>query len=147
MENRQTGFKLVKINTEQFATLENNFEANQSVQLSVSMEFVASEKYRIIGSTSHFQFLMKGNPFMIIGVKNDYLIDEDSWAGFINNEAKTITLPRELMVHLAALTVGTTRGVLHTKTENTPYNRYFLPTINVRDFIPDDITINIEQPV
>jgi hypothetical protein len=40
------------------------------------------------------------------------------------------------------LTVGTARGVLHAKTENTKYNRYVLPTINVASMIKNDAVFN-----
>ena len=39
------------------------------------------------------------------------------------------------------LTIGTARGVLHSKTENTPYNKYLLPTLNVSDLVNNDLIL------
>ena len=43
------------------------------------------------------------------------------------------------------ITVGTLRGVLHAKTENTEFNEFFLPTINVTDLIKEDIRFNLDD--
>ena len=37
--------------------------------------------------------------------------------------------------HLSAISIGTARGILHAKTENTAYNKYFLPTININELV------------
>jgi hypothetical protein len=54
---------------------------------------------------------------------------------------KTIILPKGFVRHLAVLTVGTVRGILHTKTEGTDSNKFVLPTINVADMISDDAVL------
>ncbi|WP_262906606.1 hypothetical protein [Tenacibaculum finnmarkense] len=36
------------------------------------------------------------------------------------------------------ITVGTTRGVLHSKTDNTIFNEFILPTLNVSQMITED---------
>ena len=48
-------------------------------------------------------------------------------------------LPSGFVCHLAMLAIGTARGVLHAKTENTLFNKYLIPTINVAELIKDDI--------
>jgi len=63
----------------------------------------------------------------------------------INTELKSIILPVSLITHMAVLTVGTARGILHSKTENTKFNKYLLPTINVTESLKSDIAIALEK--
>lgn len=42
------------------------------------------------------------------------------------------------------LTIGTTRGVLHSKTENTPFNSFLLPTLNVMELVKKDVVFKLE---
>ena len=49
------------------------------------------------------------------------------------------------MKHLSVITVGTARGVLHAKTENTPFNKFVLPTINVTELVKEDVSFDLEK--
>ena len=40
------------------------------------------------------------------------------------------------------MTIGTTRGILHAKTEGTCFNKYVLPTINVTEIIKEKPGLN-----
>jgi hypothetical protein len=55
-------------------------------------------------------------------------------------EAHKIVLPQNFGIHLGMLVVGTLRGVLYTKTENTIFNQFILPTIDVTALVPNDVT-------
>lgn len=41
------------------------------------------------------------------------------------------------------LTIGTARGVLHSKTENTTFNQFLLPTLNVNELVQKDVIFKI----
>ena len=43
--------------------------------------------------------------------------------------------------------MGTLRGVLHAKVENTPYNMFILPTINVTELVKEDIVIKTNEAI
>lgn len=45
------------------------------------------------------------------------------------------------MAHLTTITTGTLGGIVHAKTENTPYNRFVMPLVNIAEIIKDDIVI------
>lgn len=145
MAEKSVGFGLKKISTEQFATNENVCFDDESIQLGISIEFGIDEQHKMIGCASHFQFSVKDTPFIIIKVKCEFAIENISWSNFTNNENNSITFPQGFMTHLAVITVGTTRGVLHCKTENTPFNKYFLPTINVNELVTGDIVFKLEK--
>lgn len=41
------------------------------------------------------------------------------------------------------LTIGTTKGVLHSKTENTTFNHFVLPTLNGNELVKNDVVFDI----
>jgi hypothetical protein len=49
-----------------------------------------------------------------------------------------LTIPKGFLAHLAMISVGTARGILHCKTENTIFNNFVLPLVNVASMIPED---------
>ncbi len=46
-----------------------------------------------------------------------------------------ITIPKNLQEFLAVQTVGTSRGILFSKTEKTPFSQLILPPVNVAEMI------------
>ena len=100
------------------------------------MKFGTSTEDSAVISIIKFQFEQKEKPFLIIEVSCEFSIEEDKWGEFSNG--KTIHIPKGFLAHLAMITVGTTRGVLHSKTDNTKFNEFILPTLNVSEMITED---------
>lgn len=48
------------------------------------------------------------------------------------------------MAHLTTIMVGTARGILHAKTENTLFNQFLLPTIDVTELVTDDVIMTFK---
>jgi len=145
MKENIVPFRLVNIATTQFATIDTVSIQEDSIDIGVEYSFGINEENRILGCHSRFQFLSNKNTFIILHVSCEFEIESEAWLQFINKESKKITFPKLLVTHLATITVGTARGVLHTKTENTKFNSYFLPTIDVTQSIKSDISIEINQ--
>ena len=68
-----------------------------------------------------------------------FCIEPNDWDTFINEVA--IIVPKSVITHFCVLTVGTVRGILHSKTEGTNYNGFVVPTINVTELVTGDIRI------
>jgi hypothetical protein len=143
MKENIVPFRLVNIATTQFATIDSVSIQDDSIDISVEYSFGINEENRILGCHSRFLFLSNKNTFIILHVSCEFEIELEAWSHFINQESKKITFPKLLGTHLATITVGTARGVLHTKTENTKFNSYFLPTIDVTQSIISDISLDI----
>ncbi len=144
-ETNKIVFRLYRISTEQFAIIEDSFKENETINLQAGIDFKISVENKLIACFTRFQFFINNNPFLILSVKCDFIIKENSWLDFVDNEKKQINFPKSLMRHLAVITVGTSRGVLHAKTENTKFNRFFLPTINVNEFIKNDLSFSLSE--
>jgi hypothetical protein len=145
MEKNNVGFILKKIVTNQFATFEGDDISPEDVKINVEVNFGINEIHKITACNARFQYLSGDTPFIIIHVSCQFGIEESAWNKFIEREKSVIIFPKGFMAHLAVITVGTTRGVLHAKTENTKFNKYFLPTINVNELVVEDISFAMKK--
>ena len=143
-DTNTVGFQLKQITTEQFAIIQDTFDkTNNEINMSIGIKFGLNTDEKTIASFVKVQFEQDKKPFLITEVANHFNIDEKAWNDFLINKNKLI-LPKGFASHLVMLTVGTLRGVLHSKTENTKFNQFILPTINVIELIKDDVAIDIE---
>ena len=85
-----------------------------------------------------FQFECNEKIFLMIEAGCHYRIEENAWGTMIKEEKNELVVPKGFVQHLALLAIGTARGVLHAKTENTKYNRFIIPPTNVTNFIKKD---------
>lgn len=140
-KNQPLGFALQQINTEQFATVNDSISDNKEIEIQASLRFGVDQGQHIIVCFSKFEFEQEGKTILIIEVSCQFEIENASWEQLINAEEESIILPKGFAAHLAMLTVGTTRGVLHAKTEKTAYNPLMVPTVNVASMISEDVVL------
>ena len=143
MEKTDILFKLQGIKTEQFAILEDVFADGDSVQLESSYRFGANANEKIVVELLNYKFKTEKGAFLIIEVSCMFGIKPESWSQIYNADKSELTLPKSIATHLLVLGVGTVRGVLHAKTENTRYNKFMLPTLDVSGSIKENVTIKI----
>jgi hypothetical protein len=142
MSTTDIQFKLHTIKTEQFAIIDDVSINSDPITLDSNYRFGAIGAERIVTVVVNYKFKTPKGVFLIIEVSCMFDIKPESWNSIINNEKLSLILPKEIATHLLVLTIGTTRGILHAKTENTLYNRYFVPTLNVSNSIQEDIVIS-----
>lgn len=134
---KEIGFNLTKINTMQFAIIEDAYKNNvEEYDMDISLGYGLDTENAAILSSVKIQFTQNKIPFLIIEASCEFDITEKSWKIF--SEKKQIIIPKEFMAHLAMITVGTTRGILHAKTKDTKFNSFILPTINVAKMLQED---------
>lgn len=142
-EEMKIGFGLARIKTEQFATIETSYQDGKPANFSVSVNIKADTKAHIIAVLMKIVFEQEKIPFLIVEACCDFLIVEEDWEKLINPEGTSVEFPQGFIAHLAMLTVGTLRGILHTKTENTKFNKFLLPTINVTEMIKENVSFQL----
>lgn len=135
--NVKINFGLVKIRTEQFVIFEENFNKDEVINLNTDLSFGLNSKDKVFLVTPKYTFESNGKPFMAIQISCFFKIDESTWESFKTN--KQIVFPKDFVAHMAMITVGTSRGILHTKTEGTIFNEFLLPFLNVSEMVSDDI--------
>lgn len=143
MENKDKNieFNIKNIHTEQFALFEDNRFDSAKINLETNLSYGLNVVERDFIISIKFTFEMKKKPFMSIQVNCNFEIGLESFNNLIVDDK--IIVPNWFIAHMAMITVGTSRGILHSKTEGTIFNKYILPTINVAQMIPEDAIFDI----
>ena len=142
---KNISFRLLNIITEQFATfeVENLTDTND---LKSELQFSINPENRVVTCRMKFQFLHQNQPIVVLSVVCNFDVEENSWnTNILSNN--TIVLPKHFLEHLCVLTVGTARGILHAKTENTFYNKFLIPTLNASMLVEKDIAFNVKPTI
>ncbi|MHC5309989.1 hypothetical protein ACYSNM_07925 [Myroides sp. LJL116] len=149
MENiNQIKFALRSITTEQFAIIESAFNKSiENVELNNSLRFGYNLEQRRITVLLAVNFSQDKGPFLILEIGCHFEISEEHWKSICTADLGEINLPIEVARHFVVLAVGTLRGVLHAKVENTPFNMFILPTINVIELVKEDIVIKTNDTI
>jgi hypothetical protein len=142
---KSVGFSLKKVTTEQFAIIEEEFDEKGKIMLNSSIRVAADEIHKYIAVYTLFIFESENKPFLIIEAGCHFAIEEHAWSDMYDNELNILRISKEFLTHLAMLTVGTSRGILHAKTEGTCFNKYVLPTINITQLIKEDAAISFNK--
>ena len=139
------GFNLVGIETKEFATFEESFNANdiENIDLNLNVGFQLSDKLDIINCIFTISFLQKENVFIKLKLICSFKLEEKTLERFKKDQK--IIFPKSLMSHFGVITVGTARGVLHSKTNGSIFNDLLLPTINLTKIIKEDIIFPLDQ--
>lgn len=149
MDNKdQISFRLRSITTEQFAIIESAFDkSNANVELGNGVRFGFNIEKRVISVLLSVSFSQDKGPFLLLEIGCSFEIIKDQWDKIYNSDVGEIKLPLPLVTHLVVLTMGTLRGVLHAKVENTTFNMFLLPTINVTELVKEDVVIKTNDSV
>ena len=143
---KEIKFNLIKVTTEQFAALDIPTE-DQKIVFNSSFKFGLSFEEKRIGVFTNFSYLTDKMPFLLLESGCHFTIEEGYWDKISNKETKSALLPKGFVSHLLMLSVGTARGILHAKTENTPYNEFIIPLINVTEAVKADIELSDNREI
>lgn len=133
-------FKMFRISTGQFAIL--SPEAPQGeVEISTSMELKHTNDGSAVMVQATFTFSEKEKQVMILETTCEFSIHPEDLQK-LTKEGKVV-IPKGTIDYFIAQTVGTARGILHCKTEGTPFNGIIIPPMNVTGMFKDDMIINL----
>ncbi len=129
-------FRLLKLNTDEFATFDlGNDNANPDLTIDVS--FSADLDRRVVFCKMGFRITDSTKVILALKTTCLFEIEEKSWNMNVVKEEHFI-IPKHILEHFCVISVGASRGILHTKTENTPFNKYIIPTLNITQLIHED---------
>lgn len=141
--NNNIGFVLLKVTTEQFAIIENSFDDREKTHLNLNISFTADEENEQVACFLEIKYVQNETPFLVLETGCHFKIESEAWEVFFDKNDNTLRLPRSFAAHLLMLNIGTARGILHSKTETTSFNKFLLPTINVNKLIIEDIKMDL----
>jgi hypothetical protein len=133
-------FQISKIKTEQFAILTDHFKVNdiQRTSLNIKFDFKVNFEHKVIGTFFTIIFEREEEKILLIEVSCHFAIEAASWDSNLIDNGSSIKIEKEPLIHLALITVGTTRGVLFSKLENTIMSSVIIPSINITELIKED---------
>lgn len=137
------GFKFRKIITEQFAIIESAFNKEEDVKFNLNIKYGLNQKDKTVAVFVEPTFSQNKNPFLILEMVCHFKVEEKAWDSFKNQIKDKLVIPLGFIHHLTMLAIGTARGALHSKTENTPFNNYLMPTINITEIIKNDVSFDL----
>lgn len=144
MENKDNiGFSLRKLTTQQFAIIDDVFKDGENVEMKTSVNFGIDTPKKMIAVFFNVSFSQNKTPFLLLETASHFHVIDEAWVSFENDDKTELTIPKGFISHLVMLSIGSTRGVLHAKTENTIYNKFLLPTFNVNDLIKGETKFKI----
>lgn len=128
-----------RITVDQFAILADSIP--EHVSMNMSYRFKYAENGRKVAVKVIFTFLNESVKLMTLQLTCEYEIQEEDYKAFIAD--KVVTIPKDLLEYFVVHTIGTARGVMHCKTEGTPFNGIIIPPINVSGSIKNDLVIQL----
>ena len=141
MKEQETySFSLRKIQTDQFATIEDAFEEGKKVELNTGIKFGTDKQAKVVAVSTLFRFKQQNHIFLLIEISCFFGLETATWE--LSQKEEELVLPKSLAQHLVMFTIGTARGALHSKTENSPFNRFFIPPLDVTELVQTDVKVD-----
>lgn len=140
MEQKQSiNFLMSGIEVAEFAVLESNIEGIKKIKFNTGLQFGVSNEVTAIVCHVTVEFLDESEKKLVkLKTDNHFKVKPEDWERFKGDDE--IIIPQKFLIHISMISVSTTRGVLHCKTENTPYSGFILPLIDVNSMIQSDET-------
>lgn len=136
-------FRMTQIKVEQFAILSETLPKDGHIGVETTFAVSVDAKSHAIGMRLKVSYLAEEKMLLTLVLVCTFTIDEDSWIGFVQDN--TITIPHGFLAHMAVHTLGTARGVLFCKTENTVFQQLIIPPTNVDAAFAEDMVIHKAQ--
>lgn len=143
MSQLNVPFRLIGLSTEQFAIIEENYNEDGEIEMEIGIKHGLDIEKNGFTVLFVLKFIADKKVFLKLEVGGHFNIEMEAWKSFINENETTIVFPKQLIQHLTVITVGTSRGILHAKTENTPMQNLLLPTIDLTKMITKDVSFEL----
>lgn len=145
MEKKKIDFALLALKTEQFATFEENYAKSKKSNLNTSLEFKINKENKQIGVFVTFTFEQTKKAFLRIQVSCHFGIKPETWD--VHSLESKMVFPKDFMTHIAMITISSTRGILHSKTEGTLFNEFLLPIIDTTKLVNIDVEFPLLESI
>ena len=130
-------YKIVRLETNQFAIFPEKFNSSDAVGVNSSYEFSINTDLDSIRCRSTFHYVQGDNVLMVLEVGAIFAIAPE---GVFEIKAKG-AVPVDFLRYMGTIVVGAARGIIHAKTEGTILNSVILPPINLVEIIKDDLVL------
>lgn len=139
----QIPFVLAGIKTVEFATIKEVYNGDVPVNIESDLTATITPEHHSLIVQCNVLYKSGDVPFIVLKVACAFDIELKAFKEFLVEEQNKYVIPRGFFMHLAVLTVGTARGVLHAKLENTELPHFILPTIDVSQMVKTDMVFDM----
>lgn len=137
---KNISFLLASVQTNQFAIIEENYTEGEPVRFGYNCEFATNRDHRLVLAKADIVFEQeKKGAFIKLESTCYFQVEENNWKESFNTETDKYEFTKNFIIHLAGISFGTARGILHSKTEATPFSNFLLPLVDVTSLIKDDV--------
>lgn len=134
-------FRMFKISVVQFAILSREVAEGYNVGTSAVIKHTVDGGSVAVDMT--FSFENGKEKAMVLEVLCEFGIHPEDLQTMTSDNK--VVIPKSALDLFLAQTVGTARGILHCKTEGTPFNGIIIPPINVTNLFSSDLIINLPE--
>jgi hypothetical protein len=142
-DNKIIDLGFSRIATEEFATTEEVYDQAKNAEMKLNLNFSFLAEQSTVVVRVKCLLYQEHRLLIVITVSCWFALQAGDWHSRFDETDKTFWLHRQVALHLAGLSVNTTRGVLHGKTENLPVNEIVLPAVNIDELIKEDVILTI----
>lgn len=136
-------FKIKKIEIAQFAVFPEALDVSKNVQVNSQFSFDANIEAHVVRCKANFYYKQDDCLVLVLVVYCYFDIDSPSLETF--KDGDNYRIPVDFLRYMATIVVGTARGIIFTKTENTPINHILLPPINLVKMLDSDCVLLNEE--
>lgn len=135
VNNKSFSFRIVKMQTSEFAILDNNIERGTHIEISNEVQFTFDKDNDVLGCMDTVLFESSGRPILKLSFITFFEISQES---ILSCKMETeYVFPNHMLVQFASINYGTLRGVLFEKTKDTNLNSLILPPIYFNEVIKE----------
>lgn len=129
-------YRIQEIKTSQFAIFPEKFVNDPTVEIKIetAFNFGINIQQKCIRCICKISYIQNEELLMVLEEQCIFGIAPDA----ISELEKTKRVPVDFLRYLGTIAIGTARGIIHTRTENTLLNRFVLPPINLINIIKKD---------
>jgi hypothetical protein len=140
-------FRIIEIDTSQFFADASLYKEGCDVGMTAGVPISASKEDHAIEVALNVQFTCESTAFIILEVKVKFEIEPQAFQELFITKKKitSVVIPVGLSRHLATLTVGTARGVLHERLSKSKLNGFVLPTIDLTKILESNIVLDKKE--
>lgn len=131
----QVEYRLAKIDTNRFDIHADNLKDGDA-EFRTELQFAYSNNPHAVRCRMSINMVQQGTPLMESVVDCHFEINTASVEAL--KQGDNIVIPAAVLIQFASLCYGTMRGIIHTKTEGTPINRFILPPMYFHEIIKQD---------
>ena len=143
-EIKPIGFNLTKIETIQFAVLEDQHREACDIQYNHAFNVGADDTNKTVQISFISNFDCEGHAFIVFELATTFDVNPAHFDDLFYEEDK-IRIPKDFITHLLMLAIGIARGVLFEKLRSTDFSEIYIPSINLKELVKRDAVLEKEE--